>query len=103
MCVWTQQECDDRLKSDLKRFAQDVVRAIGDAATTQNQFDAMVSFHYNTGAIFRATLTKRHNAGDFFSAQREFARWNMAGGRTLKGLTRRRAAEAAVYRMPDAA
>ena len=31
-------------------------------------------------------------------AAREFARWNKAGGRVLKGLSNRRAAEAELYR-----
>ena len=75
-----------------------MTRAIGEAPTSQAQFDALVSFHYNTGAIGRATLTRRHRAGDHAGAAREFARWNRAGGRVLAGLVRRRAAEAALYR-----
>jgi GH24 family phage-related lysozyme (muramidase) len=95
--VWTQAQCDDRLAQDLVRYAADVARVLGDASTTQPQFDALVSFHYNTGAIARATLTQKHLVGDFQGAAREFARWNRAGGRVLKGLVRRRAAEAELY------
>ena len=95
--VWTQGQCDARLASDLIRYASDVARALGDAPTTQNQFDALVSFHYNTGAIARATLTRLHRAGDHARALAEFARWNRAGGRVLKGLVRRRAEEAKLY------
>ena len=95
--VWTQGQCDARLDEDLARYAADVARAIGQAPTTQGQFDAMVSFHYNTGAIARATLTKKHIARDYAGAAAEFARWNKAGGRVLRGLTRRREAEAALY------
>ena len=93
----TQAQCDARLTQDLKRYAKDVARAIGSAPTSQGQFDAMVSFHYNTGAIGRATLTRKHVDGDYRGAAAEFARWNMAGGRVLKGLVRRRAAEAKLY------
>ena len=50
-----------------------------------------------TNAIARATLTKKHIAGDYDGAASEFARWNRAGGRMLKGLVRRRAAEAELY------
>jgi GH24 family phage-related lysozyme (muramidase) len=82
----------------LTRYAAEVRSAIGGTPTTQAQFDALVSFHYNTGAIGRATLTRRHRAGDYAGAAREFARWNRAGGRVLPGLVRRRAAEAALYR-----
>lgn len=102
--VWTQAQCDARLERDLERYAGGVAAAIGDAPTTQDQFDALVSFHYNTGAIARATLTRKHVAGDHAGAAREFARWNRAGGRVLRGLTRRRAAEAELYgrRAPNA-
>lgn len=97
--VWTQAECDARFAVDLARYAAEVAAAIGDAPTTQPQFDALVSFHYNTGAIARATLTARHLAGDYAGAAAEFARWNRAGGRVLNGLVRRRAAEASLYKI----
>ena len=96
--VWTAEQCDARLEEDLLRYAAEVARALGDAPTTQSQFDAMVSFHYNTGAIARATLTRKHKAGDHAGAAREFDRWCYAGGRVLKGLARRRHAESTLYR-----
>ena len=96
--VWTQDACDARLEADLERYGKDVARAVAGSPTTQGQFDAMVSFHYNTGAIGKATLTRKHNAGDYAGAAREFDRWCYAGGRVMKGLARRRAAEAKLYR-----
>ncbi|MEM9311755.1 MAG: lysozyme [Pseudomonadota bacterium] len=96
--VWSATQCDARLERDLKRYARDVARAVGDAPTTQGQFDAMVSFHYNTGAIARATLTRKHVARDYEGAASEFRRWNKAGGRVLKGLVRRRSEEERLYR-----
>lgn len=96
--VWTARQCDERLGHDIARHAAQVSAAIGDAPTSQNQFDALVSFHFNTGAIARATLTRRHCRGEHERAAREFARWNRAGGRVLAGLVRRRSAEAALYR-----
>jgi lysozyme len=106
--VWTQTQCDERLDADIARHAAEVRQAIGGAATTQAQFDALASFHYNTGAIARATLTRLHCAGDYEAAAREFTRWTRAGGQVLKGLVRRRREEAALYRSssgvaPDAA
>lgn len=98
---WHQSQCDERLEEDIARHAKDVLRALEGAPTTQNQFDALVSFHYNTGAIHRATLTRKHKAGDFEGAASEFARWNKAAGRVMAGLTRRRAAEAKLYRSAD--
>ncbi len=95
--VWTRQQCDDRLASDLRRYAGDVSDALAGVPTTQAQFDAMVCFHNNTGAIRRATLTRLHRAGDYSGALLEFSRWNRAGDRVMKGLVRRRVAEARLY------
>lgn len=100
--VWTQAECDARLERDVASHAAQVTKALGDAPTSQTEFDALVSFHYNTGAIHTATLTARHRSGDRKGALEEFARWNRAGGRVLKGLVRRRQAEARVYASENA-
>ncbi|MDB5723304.1 MAG: glycoside hydrolase family 24 [Novosphingobium sp.] len=95
--VWTQAECDARFDHDAARYAAEVIRAIGEAATTQPQLDALVSFHYNTGQIAPATLTRKHCAGDFAGAQAEFAKWIYNDGKVLRGLVRRRGEEAALY------
>ncbi len=95
--VWTRQQCDDRLASDLRRYAGDVRDALAGVPTIQAKFDAMVCFHYNTGAIRRATLTRLHRASDYSGALIEFSRWNRAGGRVMNGLVRRRVAEARLY------
>ena len=96
--IWTQQQCDDRLLQDIARHAHEVELAMAGAPTSQHEFDALVSFHYNTGAIARATLTRRHRAGQKAQAATEFARWTRASGRVLRGLVRRREAEARLYR-----
>lgn len=98
--VWTQAECDARFDEEIQKYANAVSDALGGAPTTQNQFDALVSFHYNTGAIRKATLTKKHIAGDFEGARAEFARWSKNDGKVMKGLVRRRASEAALYAKP---
>lgn len=96
--VWTQAQCDERFDRHVQEFVRDVNTALAGAPATQNQFDALVSFHYNTGSIFKATLTKLHKAGKFDSAAAEFGKWVNAGGRRMAGLVRRRDAEAALYR-----
>lgn len=60
---------------------------------------ALVAFVYNVGAgAYRASgLRKAVNAGDDERAGREFLKWRMAGGVVLRGLERRRMAEAALY------
>lgn len=97
--IITQAEADELLIADLAKYAADVAKALGNAlrSTSQSQFDALVSFHYNTGAIGTATLTRKHIAGDFKGAADEFLRWNRAGGRVMPGLTRRRVAERKLY------
>lgn len=84
----------------MQKYANTVAAAIGTAPTTSNQFDALVSFHYNTGAIRTATLTKKHNSGDFAGAKAEFAKWVKNDGKVMKGLVRRRQAEADLYSKP---
>jgi GH24 family phage-related lysozyme (muramidase) len=93
----TQAEADALLRNDLAGTERQVTRAIGDAPTTQKQFDALVSFHYNTGALLSSTLLRKHKAGDYAGAAAEFLRWTHAGGKVLPGLVKRRAAEAALY------
>lgn len=100
--VWNQQQCDDRFAHDVQRYVDDVRRAIGSAIadTNQNQFDALVSFHYNTGKIASATLTRLHKAGQYNDAAKEFARWVRNDGKVMMGLVRRREAEADLYGAP---
>jgi lysozyme len=70
----------------------------------QNQFDSCLSFIYNLGieAFTKSTLKKKivANPNDA-SIKSEFMKWNKArvGGKLmeLKGLTRRRIAEAELY------
>lgn len=100
--VWTQAQCDARFDRDIRTYIATVARLIGLAPTTQNQFDAMVSFQYNTGKLGKSTLLKKHLAGDHAGAQAEFGKWTRAAGKVMSGLVKRRAAEAALYAMPDA-
>ena len=98
--VWTQEQADDRLMADLGRFGRGVWNAIREKETTQNRFDALVSFAFNVGLgnLLSSTLLRKHVAGDYAGAADQFSRWNKAAGKVMTGLTRRRAAEAALYR-----
>jgi lysozyme len=75
------------------------VRTLVKVELEQCRFDALVSFAYNCGIgnLKSSTLLRKVNRGDFAGAAREFGKWNKAGGRVLKGLTRRRAAEATLF------
>jgi lysozyme len=97
--VWTQAQADARHVEDLERFAAGVNKLIGTAETTDKQRGAMISLAYNIGLgnFGSSTLLLLHKAGDYPGAKAQFARWNRAAGKVMAGLTRRRAAEAAVY------
>ncbi|KPH64485.1 lysozyme [Novosphingobium aerophilum] len=95
--VWTQAQCDARFESEIERYVRQVRTAIGGAATTPNQFNALVSFHYNTGAIAKATLTRLHREGRFAEAAAQFGKWIYNDGKVLEGLKRRREDEAKLY------
>ncbi len=71
----------------------------GTFPVTQSQFDAMVSLTYNIGrtAFLRSSVFRRHRAGDYGGAAEAFLMWRKAGGRTLRGLLRRRIDEAGLY------
>ena len=66
----------------------------------QNQFDALVSFAYNLGPsnLKSSTLLKKVNLNpEDETIHLEFMKWVKAGGKTLKGLVRRREAESQLY------
>lgn len=93
----TQDEADSFLAEDVAEHAEGVLRLLL-KPVTQGQFDALVSFAFNlgVGALKRSTLLRKVNDGDE-SAAEEFAKWVFAGGKVLKGLQRRRAAEMALF------
>jgi len=51
------------------------------------------------GALKSSTMLKTINAGQHEQVPGQMKRWNRAGGKVLKGLERRRKAEAALYEM----
>lgn len=58
-----------------EKYAPAVVAAFKGRALTENQFAAALSFHYNTGAIGRATWVKSFLAGDMVTARAQFLEW----------------------------
>lgn len=95
-------EAERMLRSDLVKYERAVEKACTNPPT-QSQFDALVCLAYNIGAVavVKSSIIKAHNRGDEQSAARAFMLWNKArvNGqlREVKGLTRRRSAEAALY------
>jgi len=95
----TEAEAVDLLKHMLVSFENYVDSYCRDDIN-QNQFDSLVSFAYNLGPgnLKASTLLKKVNANPADeSIKLEFMKWVKAGGKTLKGLVRRREAEAQLY------
>jgi lysozyme len=93
----------DLLRSMLASFERYVDSYCRDDIN-QNQFDALVSFAYNLGPanLKSSTLLKKVNANPADETIRaEFMKWTKAGGRVLRGLVRRREAEANLYFKKD--
>ena len=89
---------EELLRQDAQITEHAVLRLIN-VHLTDGQFDALVSFTYNLGggALQRSTLRRKINREEHAEAPEQFMRWVWAGGCKLKGLVRRRAAEADLY------
>lgn len=73
--VLTLDEAMRIFADDLAKYEQAVNAAIK-VPLAQHQFDALVSWHFNTGAVGHATLVKNINAGKIDLAGKEFMDWN---------------------------
>ena len=97
--VITQERADelfDIIISDFVRMTDALVKS----DVTENNFSALVSFTFNvgTGNLKKSTLLKKVNANPKDpSIKAEFMKWTRANNVVLKGLVRRREAEAKLY------
>lgn len=66
---------EDLLRVTLASFERAVNRLVI-MPLTQNQYDALVCFHFNTGALASSTLLRKLNTGDYAGAAAQFAAWN---------------------------
>ena len=66
----------------------------------QHEYDALVCWVYNLGPtnLSSSTMLKKLNAGEFKEVPFQMKRWDKAGGQPLLGLTRRRNAEALLFK-----
>ena len=100
--VWTPWQCDSRFYSDVMKVAASVNGMIGTHPTTQNQFDAMVSFAYNEGAqrLHDSFILSFHLKGKDTIAAQYFMHYTTQAHIVLNGLVTRRKAEMAMYLKP---
>jgi lysozyme len=98
----TLAQADALLRGDLVDSCRDVLRLVK-VDLNDGEFGALVSFTFNLGAgsLGQSTLLRLLNAGDRAGAADQFLVWNK--GRVngvlqpMKGLTRRRTAERALF------
>lgn len=111
--LWTEAQIDAVLSSDLLKFEHDVEQLLAGHDCTQGQFDALVLFAFNVGSDIDAdtlaeglgdsTLLRKFLVGDVAGAAAEFAKWDKADGKSMRGLRRRRAAERELFNGATAA
>lgn len=94
----TESAALDLLMQDATQEAAPVARALT-VPLTQFQADAVISLAFNAGggSIRRSTLLRYLNQGYFNDAAEQFLRWTKAGGKTSRGLVRRRKAERELF------
>ena len=98
--VWTQAQADAAFDADINKYGAKVEALLGGCDTDAAQFGALTSLAYNIGlgALGNSTVLRKHKAGDWAGAAAAFGMWNKQAGKVLAGLTRRRKAEADLYR-----
>ena len=86
------------LIKDVEAAERSVLRLIT-VPLTSSQFDALVSFTFNLGggALQRSTLRRKVNREEHDDVPSELVKWVWAGGKKLRGLVKRREAEATCY------
>lgn len=100
--TWTKEYSEMRLIEDLEEHGKIVKKSVN-VPLTQAQYDALTSFVFNLGggAFRSSTLLKKLNKGMYDDCPEQIMRWNKAkvDGKLipLRGLTRRRSAEAAIF------
>lgn len=72
--VYAVSEVMDIFARDIAKFEARVRKAFT-RPLTQAQFDAAVSFDFNTGGIHKATWVKQFNAGNISAARASFMNW----------------------------
>ena len=94
--VITEAVAEDLLRIDLGRFEEAVTEMVK-VPLTAHEYDALVSFTFNTGegAFAQSTLLRRLNAGEDKPTvfKEELPRWVNGSDGPLPGLVRRRQAE----------
>ena len=98
----TQSEAEKMLVDELPEYEGYITDKVV-PMLQQHEFDALVCWVYNLGPtnLSSSTMLKKLNAGEFKEVPFQMKRWDKAGGQPLLGLTRRRNAEALLFKGED--
>ena len=97
----TQGKAEQLLKSDLVRYENNVMKFNAKYHWNQNEFDALVSFAYNTGSINNLVKNGKRSRAEIAEKILEYNKG--ADGEELAGLKKRRQAEQELFLRPVAA
>jgi len=97
--LFSKEEIDGILKSDLRRFELGIHKMLPNVPLRQCEFDSIVSFCFNLGlgCFQRSTLRQALLRGDKKAAMESLVKYCRAGGKILKGLQIRRLDEKALF------
>lgn len=88
----TQSDADAIFASDIQKVEQQVTDLVK-VPLTQDQFDALVSFQFNTGALAKSSALVFLNQGNYAEAADRLTLYVYSKGKVMPGLQKRRAAE----------
>lgn len=91
------------LREDVQEALAEVHKDVK-VALTDEQLAALVDFVFNLGGtnFLHSTLLRKLNNKDYHGAAEEFEKWDMAAGKVMAGLLRRRQAEAEMFQRANA-
>lgn len=92
----TKEQAYEVLENQVRNvYEPEVLRYLSTYKFSQSEFDALVSFHYNTGKIILMTRNGKRTKEQI---AKKFKEYNLSNGRRLKGLVKRREQEEEMFR-----
>lgn len=96
----TEDQADSILAADLSKV-EDQVNSLVKVPLSQNQFDMIGSWQFNTGALAHSAALTKLNNGDYDGCITVMCEYIHGGGRVMQGLVNRRNAEKQLFQTPD--
>jgi GH24 family phage-related lysozyme (muramidase) len=93
----TERKAEEIFRKDLAPRERQVA-ALVKVPLTQGQFDALVSFEFNTGRLATSTLLRRLNQGQYAAVPQQLMLWVNDDGKRVEGLVNRRKKEVRMWR-----